>query len=134
LPVNTYWDLGISDYTSIIFVQFVNNEIREIDSYQNNGEPLDFYFKYVKDKPYAYDYHYFPHDITVRELGTGVSRLELAEKFFGSNKCKITPNISVKDGIEAVRYLFNKMWFEEDLTKGLVEAISQYTQEWDDKK
>lgn len=133
LPVNTYWDLGISDYTSIVFAQFTNNQIRVIDSYQSNWQPLDHYFKIISDKPYSYEYHYFPHDAMQRELWTGISRFELAERFFWSNKCRITPNIWVKDWIEAVRYLFDKFWIERESTKWMLDAISQYTQERDDK-
>jgi len=134
LPVNTYWDLWISDYTSIIFVQVHRNQVRIIDSYQNNWQWLEHYFKYLQDKNYSYEYHYFPHDISVKELWTWITRLELAEKFFWSSKCRITPNVLVKDGIEAVKYIFEKLWFEKETTKWLLDAISQYTQERDDKK
>lgn len=36
LPVFTFWDIGISDYTCVLFVQINGNEIRIVDSYQNN--------------------------------------------------------------------------------------------------
>ena len=39
----------------------------------------------------------------------------------------------MKDGIDSVRYLFHKIWFDADNTKWFVDAISQYTQERDDR-
>jgi phage terminase large subunit len=40
LPVNTAWDLGISDSTAIWFVQLASNEARVIDYYEASGEAL----------------------------------------------------------------------------------------------
>lgn len=34
----------------------------------------------IKDKKYTYEKHFFPHDIEVRELGSGMSRLEIMQK------------------------------------------------------
>lgn len=93
LPVYTFWDLGISDYTSIIFVQIYGNQIRIIDAFQDNGKALDYYAEVIRNKPYHYADHYFPHDIEVRELGSGMSRLEIVYKLFGSDKVRKTKNI-----------------------------------------
>ena len=70
LPVYTAWDLGISDYTSIIFFQVAQGQVRAIDYLQDNGRSLESYAKSLRDKPYRYEAHYFPHDIEQRELIT----------------------------------------------------------------
>ncbi|MBK7428759.1 MAG: hypothetical protein IPI60_17945, partial [Saprospiraceae bacterium] len=77
LPVHTFWDLGISDYTTIGFFQLTGNEKRMIDYYENHGQGLNHYTKIVKEKPYTYGSHNFPHDVEVRELGSGKSRKEI---------------------------------------------------------
>lgn len=46
--------------------------------------PLKHYADVLSQKPYAYGNHFAPHDIAVRELCTGKSRLEAA--------IEITPN------------------------------------------
>lgn len=132
LPVNTYWDLGVNDATTIIFVQFHNGQKRIIDYYENSGEGLAHYAKVLQDKGYVYGKHYAPHDIQVKELGTGLTRLEQARSL-GINFL-ITPNIKVEDGINAARIVFNSCWFDQEKTDKLIESLSQYHKEWDDKR
>lgn len=134
LPVYTFWDIGISDYTSIVFTQFSGSEVRIIDFLQDSGKALDFYSTELKKKPYTYEKHYFPHDIQARSLVTGASLLETAEKLFEKNKCAITERLGVLDGINAVRINFYKFFFDEDNTRELRNCLSNYRNEWDDKK
>ena len=82
LLVDTYWDLGVNDTTVIWFVQHYGGEERIIDYYEMSGEGLPHYAKVLKGQhndygrmgAYTYGTHYAPHDIKVRELGTGKSR------------------------------------------------------------
>jgi len=133
LEVHTVWDLGISDYTSIGFFQVYGKEIRMIDYYQNHGEGLDHYVTILDAKKhYKYGRHYFPHDIEVRELGTGKSRKEVLEGL-GIRVTK-TKNLSIEDGINAGRMIFQQLWVDDKKCEQFLDAISQYRQEWDDKK
>ena len=71
-PVNTAWDLGMDDSTTIWFHQRVGLENRIIDYYENNGESLAHYVRVMKEeKEYIYGKHFLPHDVAVRELGPG---------------------------------------------------------------
>ena len=134
VPVNTYWDLGISDTTCIVFAQMVNKEIHIIDFYEMNGQALEHYFKILDDKKYRYGTHWLPHDARARELGTGKSRYELFKSQLGADKVKIVPVLSVKDGIEATRVTLPRCWFDQEKTVSLMDALGSYSQEWDDKK
>lgn len=130
--VYTGWDLGISDSTAIWFLQFIGREIRVIDYYENNGEGLPHYAKVLRDKGYDYGGHFAPHDLAVRELGSGVSRrdkaLELGIKF------EIIPtNRDVMGGIENVREMLEYCWFDESNTELGVKALENYRKEWNDK-
>lgn len=129
--VNTAWDIGIGDQTAIWFYQIVGKEIHIIDHYQASGEALQHYIKYVREKDYVYDSHYAPHDMKARELGTGKSRWELA-KGLGIN-FKIVPNISVDDGIDAVRSMLNRCWFDTEKCKRGLECLRNYRKDYDDK-
>lgn len=42
-------------------------------------------------------------------------------------------NIKLKDGIDAGRFIFDKLYFDVENTQELRNCLSQYTQEWDDK-
>lgn len=131
LPVYTWWDLGVGDSTAIGFFQFVGREIRMIDYFEASGEGLNYYANILGSKGYTYAEHYAPHDIEVRELGTGKSRKEVAAGY-GINFLT-TPNLPIQDGINAVRIRFNRLWIDEKKCERFIDAISQYRKEWNDK-
>lgn len=125
LPVATFWDLGIGDASAIWFVQRVGQELHIIDYYETSGEGMAYYAKYLKDKPYQYSEHYFPFDGDVKELGTGVSRKETAESL-GLFPIEIVPKLSVDDGINAVRLVFPRCWFDREKCQQGLNALANY--------
>lgn len=136
IPVDTYWDLGVADATSIWFVQQVGMELRIVHAFENQGEGLQFYINYLHDwrvkNQAVMGRHYAPHDIAVRELGTGKSRLETARKL-GINFL-VVPRLSVEDGIHAARAILPKCYFEKTGTKDGLNALRRYRKEFDEKK
>lgn len=82
--VDTWWDLGFDDFTSIWFTQTVGREIHVIDYYENNRAGLAHYGKmlYKKTEKYSYQYgkHMGPHDTMKHELGPGKTLVEQAYK------------------------------------------------------
>src|SRR5262249_61587644 len=79
VPVVTAWDLGIGDSTAIWFCQQVGNEVRLIDYHENSGVGLSHYAGVLLERKqcgWAFSEHLLPHDASVRELGTGRSRVE----------------------------------------------------------
>lgn len=131
LQVTTAWDLGIGDSMVIWFVQQLGKEIRIIDYYENNGMGLDHYVKVLRDKPYAYADHLLPHDANVKELGTGVTRLETLRSL--GLKATVLPIQSVDDGINAVRLMLPRCWFDRQKCAQGIEALKQYRAEYDDR-
>lgn len=136
LPVNTYWDLGVSDSTAIWFVQVFNNEVRVIDYYENHSEGLNHYINYLQDwrtkHQCSFGHHYAPHDIRVRELTTGKSRLEVAKKM-GINFL-VVPQMPIQDGIQAARNILPRCWFDLDRCKLGLRALRNYRREYDEVK
>lgn len=130
--VFTAWDLGIRDNTTIIFFQVIGQSVRLIDCYENSGVGLDHYIKVLQQKPYIYGKHIAPHDIRVRELGTGMSRLEKARQ--AGISFTVAPDLSIEDGIEAVRASFSKIWIDETKCAPLIKALENYRHEYDQKK
>jgi hypothetical protein len=130
--VTTAWDLGIGDSTAIFFAQYVGQEIRIIDYYENSGVGLDHYAKVLSKKGYHYSEHILPHDVQVKELGTGKSRIETLDAL-GISDITIAPRLSVDDGIQAARSMIARCWFdEEDCARG-IEALRQYRREFDER-
>lgn len=131
IAVDTYWDLGIDDSMTIWFIQKVGQEFHMIDYYENSGEGLPFYAQVLQDRKYIYAHHFAPHDIAVRELGTGKSRLEVAKSL--GIRFEIAPALSLEDGINAGRAVFSQCWFDKEKTNRGINALKNYTKEWDEK-
>ena len=141
LQVETWWDLGIDDSMSIWFVQLFNREIRLIDYYESSGEGFSHYAKvlngqhegYERMKEYIYSRHLAPHDITVRNMGADAkTRLEIA-KSLGINFTIVKKVAQKEDGIEAIRGVLSRCWWDADKCKRGVSALKGYQKEWNDK-
>ena len=133
LGVVTAWDLGVGDSTAIWFAQYApGGEIRIIDYYESSGVGLDHYAKVLQDKGYIYNQHILPHDVRVKELGTGKSRLETLDNL-GIRPVSISPNLRIDDGIQSVRSMLGSCWFDSDKCDRGIEALRQYQRDFDDK-
>jgi len=121
----------MADATSIWFWQQANGEYRFIDCYENSGEGLPHYAEGLQAKGYIYGNHYAPHDINFRELGSGLTRIEVARSL-GIN-FQIVPQVPVEDGIHAARIALQRCWFDEKACSLGLEALHHYRREWVDK-
>ena len=137
VPVTTAWDLGIGDSTAIWFLQQVGKEVHAIDYYEASGADLGHYVRELQAKPYVYARHILPHDAQARELGTGVSRIDTLEslglKSGRLGEIKLAPRLRIEDGIQAVRSLLPKCWFDTDRCAKGVEALKLYRSDYDEK-
>jgi len=135
-PVNTSWDLGISDTMTIWFFQQVARERRVIDYMEGSGEGLSEYIRMLHEKEYTYGTHYLPHDANVRELGTGVKRVDTAREL-GLNPIVVVPrpknNDQLHDQIDQTRNFIEGSWFDEEKCDTGIIALENYRKEWNDK-
>ena len=133
LEVNVAMDLGISesDVMTLGFFQRFYAEWRVIHEYTNYGEGLAHYVDYIKETKYKINWVICPHDIKVRELGTGVSRLTVLRNL-GVKLIKVLPATSVADGIEAVRHIIPDLWVDESC-EYVQNCLLNYTKEWKEK-
>lgn len=134
LPVDTDWDLGIGDSMSIWFSQTLKTgEVRLIDYYEASGEGFPHYFQMLQSKGYTYGQHWAPHDIQVRELASGRSRMEVAASM--GIRFKTFPRLhaggnEVEDGIHAVRMFLPKCWFDAVKCKAGIDALMHYRRDY----
>ena len=133
LLVDTWWDLGMNDTMSIWFTQTHGAQIRVIDYFASEGEGLKFYKQELEDKEYLYDTHYMPHDIGVRELGTGVSRKETCLKL-GIKPLEVVEKLLIDDGINAVRGILSRCWFDEKKCYEGLKGLRNYKKIFDEKR
>lgn len=136
LPVDTDWDLGLNDKMAIWFSQTLSSrEVRFVDYYENTDLGLDHYAAMLQERAlsrgYVYGKHHAPHDIKVRELSTGKTRLQAAQKL--NLPFEVTPKIGLMDGVNAARALFPRCWFDEERCRVGLECLTHYRKAWDDK-
>jgi phage terminase large subunit len=130
--VHTAWDIGVRDSTTIIFFQVVGQVIHIIDCYENSKVGLEHFVKVIEQKPYTYGKHIGPHDIKVKEWGSGMTRIEKAKQL--GILFTVAPDLSVEDGIESVRSALSKIWIDEKLCAPLLKSLENYRQEYDVKR
>jgi len=124
VPVDTWWDLGRSDATSIIFGQRVGFEDRIIDYYENRQKDLDHYLHYIQTRPYIYGSHFLPHDARAKTLVA--KRSVEAQARDKLKSVRITPSLALFDGINAARTLWRTTWIDEKKCAKLIEALKHY--------
>jgi len=123
--VDTFWDLGYSDYTAIWFAQMIGFEIRVIDYYQMRLEDLEHYIKLLDKKNYRYGKAYLPHDGANKTIqGAGLSIKAQLEK--AGYRAVTHQRESKVVQINSVRTIFPKCVFDEENCVDGLNALRHY--------
>jgi phage terminase large subunit len=123
-PVYTFFDLGWADNTSIWFAQTVSGELRLIDYYGNHQMPIQHYIAVLQNKGYLYGTDWLPHDARAKEQGSGRSIEEIM--IAAGRNVRIVPRLSVSDGINAARTIFNRCYFDEQKCAEGLQSLRHY--------
>lgn len=154
LPVHFAWDLGRSDDTSIWPFQVPWKEIHVNGFHSSNGQDVGFYLDWLWKWLQAHGNPklgklYLPHDAKAKTLASmgksvqeqlvnGVEKDGRRIPGVGWDHVEIVPSLSVQDGIQAVREMLPRCWFDvscDDDKEGMsgLDALSQYRREYDEK-
>lgn len=117
-PVQTFWDLGHDDKTSIWFVQQVGVEYNLINYFEDRLQKIPYYLEHLQSLKYMYGMHYLPHDGDNETLAS-MSVANLIRKAY-PGKVRIVPRVPKKVmGIRAARVVFDLCnWDEENTVDG----------------
>jgi hypothetical protein len=136
VDVHTFWDLGWNDFNVILFVQFVGNKINFVDMYYNHHESLSHYLDVLKQKREEYGFrygkHFLPHDVEVTNIATGSSRRQTLQDL-GLNNIFVGTKTDILFGIDKVRSMFNRFFFDEQKCQKLHECLFNYRKDFDAK-
>jgi hypothetical protein len=130
--VYTAWDLGYNDPTVIWFIQIVGQEIRWFDYYANRGAGLDHYASVVNARGYDYAGHYLPHDVAHHEVGSGRTRVDFLRGH--DLEVRAVPSLPIEDGIEALRGVLARSWFDGTKCREGLNALRHYRSEWNERR
>lgn len=136
VPVNTFWDVGRGDMSTIWFHQRVLMEDRFIRYYEASGEDLDHYVVELLRHGYVFGTHYLPHDAEHKRLGknpdTNQSIKEMLEELLPGHRFEVVPRVtSIGSGIQSTRAAFASAHFDEvDCRQGVI-RLANYRKKWD---
>ena len=149
-PVDTYWDIGISDKLVIWFVQKTDAGYNYIDYYETNGKGVPELIQVLDAKKarlgsrievspgefidgygYRFGRHVWPHDGAAREFGTGNTRQEQARQ--QGLIVDIQQRVAKPDQISAVRTRLKISNFDEKKCARGLECLYNYQKEYDSK-
>jgi hypothetical protein len=135
-PVNTFWDLGKSDMSSIWFHQRVGHENRFIRYYEASGEDLDHYAAYIQQTGYVFGTHYLPHEASHKRLGKDAdhnqSLREMLEELLPSHRFEVVSRVTeMMAGIQATRRQFATCLFSNEGCSIGIRRLGAYRKKWD---
>jgi hypothetical protein len=131
-PVNTFWDIGLNDVTSIWFHQRINGMDRFIRYYENSGEGPAHFVQYMQAQGYVYGTHYLPHDGNARRMT--VDQPMTYKDMLGELKIYnveiVQRVLHITTGIQAMRQVFPGCCFDEKNCAVGLRHVGNYRKEW----
>jgi hypothetical protein len=133
LPVIVAVDLGMRDAFACGFLQEHPSagQVRMFDYREFHGKGLQAVKEAIDRMGFPVAHWIGPHDLAVRELGTGRSRLEVARSL-GMNFA-VAANLPIEDGREAVRQVLPTLWVDAGRCEMFIDAMRQHRAVYDDK-
>lgn len=137
MTIRAIWDIGgtgaKADACSIWIAQFIGREIRVLDYYEAQGQPLATHVNWLRDNGYGRALCILPHDGASNDRVYDVS-YESALRSAGF-EVVVIPNQgrgAAMARIEAARRIFPRIWFDDVRTKPGREALGAYHEKKDD--
>lgn len=110
-PVQTFWDLGYADHTSIWFAQAIGFRYHFIDYYEANRKLQDHYIQVLQNRGYTYGTHWLPEDANSHT--PGVRRTVREQMQDAGMPTKIVKKLRIPDQVNAARTIFPVCVFDE---------------------
>jgi len=141
LPVDVFFDLGVDDYFVVGFVQHYTDGIRLVKELYGEGKSLPWWIDQVIAAGWPVRYWVFPHDISVRELGSGnkngasITRRQIAQNHL-MEEHGLRPTImvgdkpSIADGIESTKDMLDNFYIDPECTY-TVSCLQNYSKVFD---
>lgn len=139
MTLRAVWDIGgtgaKADACSIWICQFVGREIRVLDHYTAQGQPLATHVQWLRSRGYGKALCVLPHDGASNDKVYDVSyesALRAAEF-----EVVVVPNQgkgAAMMRIESARRLFPRIWFNEKTTEGGRDALGAYHEKKDEAR
>lgn len=120
------FDLGRSDMCACWFMQQIGMEHHAIDFYGNTGFGIDHYIDEIQRRKYGIKRILLPHDAANHHQAASKTIERQVRDVYPGEVVKIVPKLSVANGINAVRQLFPRLYFNEGATADGLLGLQHY--------
>lgn len=139
MTLRAIWDIGgtgqKSDATAIWICQWIGTELRFLDYYEAQGQPLSAHVQWLRDNGYERALCILPHDGSTNDRVHDVSfESALAQAGFKVEIVKNQGAGAAMKRIEAARRLFPNMRFDETKCEAGLDAIGWYHEKRDEER
>lgn len=139
--VYAFYDIGVHDYTSITLCQFESKEGKlwpiVIGYIENNNQALQYYVSEIRAfcnrYNLAFHTHFTPHDAKNRNFN---DNLKITNDYLcdmGEKGVTVSRPNTHKVAIELIRQTLFRTIFHKENTQRLIDALSSYEKEYDEK-
>jgi len=136
LPLHFVFDIGRTDDTAMGAFQETHTSVDIIHAEAENGKGpphwLDRIHQVCLENNCQRGTVWLPVDAKAKTWATQRSGFE--QFIDGGIRPSIVPNLEVLDGIQAARFVFRYLRFNNPATDGLVVALKSYHRKWDEEK
>ena len=139
MAYRAFWDIGgtgaKADHTVIWVAQFVDREIRVLDYYEAQGQPLASHVAWLRREGYGDAICILPHDGATHDKVYAVSYESFLRQ--AGFEARVIPNQgrgAAFARIEAARRMFPRCWVNETTCKQGIETLGLYRPRIDPKR
>lgn len=141
MTIRLYADIGGTGAKADNFVfwaaQFIGREIRVVNHYEVQGQPLSAHVNWLRSQGYTPDRTkiWLPHDGDTQEKTIDASYRSSLEA--AGYAVEVVPNQgkgAANARIEAVRRLFPQIWFNQDTCQAGIDALGYYHEKRDEQR
>jgi phage terminase large subunit len=135
MPKKAYWDIGVSDATTIWIVQFIGHQIRVVDYYEVENQPLSAHLEWMRSRGHGSAECVLPHDGEHRDAVTAI-RFEdhIRSAGFDVRTVANQGKGAAMKRVEAARRLFPNMWFDQEKCSAGLDALGWYHEKRDEER
>lgn len=136
-PVNTFWDLGVDDSTTIWLHQVIAGRHRFVGYYENSGEGIGHYIdwlnKWAVMNGAVFGQHYGPHDVEHRKQGMTAESIKEIAASVGFKFETVSRTPDKLHSIQNVRTRLPECEFDDAACDEGLKHLENYSREWDEK-
>lgn len=137
-PLHSCWDLGGTDATAGWLFQVDGNYVNLLHVLHDSGHGLKYYLEQAESIRQSlglrWGNHFMPHDVSQGHQGweSTESRIMIARRH--GWHFQVTPKVNFEDGIESLRYVFQRLRINKLTCNIGIRALREYQREYDDQR